>query len=230
MPEKAPPPWRADAAVGVDDDLAAGQAGVAHRAAGDEAAGRVDQHEAGILEPLVRAQRPLDDRAQHVLDDVVADPRLIVDVRMVLSRDQQPLDAQRHEPAAVLAVAHGHLGLAVRPQVVDHLGLAHRRQPLGDPMREVDRQRHQRLGVSSQTRSRTSCPGRRLPGRRRRTPTPRAAPRRRSRRRGGCPATARRAPPPRRRWRRRSPDPSSCSRCRRPPRGRSAGCRRRHPW
>ncbi len=32
----------AHAAVGVDDDLAAGEAGVAHRAADDEAAGRVD--------------------------------------------------------------------------------------------------------------------------------------------------------------------------------------------
>ena len=31
------------AAVGVDDDLAAGQAGVADRAADDEAAGRVDE-------------------------------------------------------------------------------------------------------------------------------------------------------------------------------------------
>jgi hypothetical protein len=34
---------RAGAAVGVDDDLAAGQAAVALRAADDEAAGRVDQ-------------------------------------------------------------------------------------------------------------------------------------------------------------------------------------------
>src|SRR5690606_8661974 len=32
------------AAVGVDDDLAAGQAAVAHRAADDEAAGRIDVH------------------------------------------------------------------------------------------------------------------------------------------------------------------------------------------
>ena len=32
-------------AVAVDDDLAAGQAGVAHRAARDEAAGRVDVHD-----------------------------------------------------------------------------------------------------------------------------------------------------------------------------------------
>jgi hypothetical protein len=91
----------------------------------------------GILESLVRAQRPLNDRAQHVLDDVLADPRLIVHVRVVLGRDQQALDGQRHEPAALLAVADGHLGLAVRPQVVDNSGLAHRRQPLGDAMRQV---------------------------------------------------------------------------------------------
>ena len=33
------------AAVGVDDDLAPGQPGVAHRSAGDEPAGRVDVHD-----------------------------------------------------------------------------------------------------------------------------------------------------------------------------------------
>jgi hypothetical protein len=54
---------RAGAAVGVDDDLAAGQAAVALRAADDEAAGRVDQV-AGFLQPLL---------GQHRLDDLLDD-------------------------------------------------------------------------------------------------------------------------------------------------------------
>ena len=40
------------AAVGVDDDLAPGQAAVAHRTADHEAARRVDEHEVAIAEPL----------------------------------------------------------------------------------------------------------------------------------------------------------------------------------
>jgi hypothetical protein len=42
LPENAPPPCGAGAAIGVDDDLAAGQAGVAIGTADDELAGRVD--------------------------------------------------------------------------------------------------------------------------------------------------------------------------------------------
>ena len=58
---------RAGAAVGVDDDLAAGQAAVALRAADDEAAGRVDQV-LGLLQPLLRQHR-LDDLLDHRLDE-----------------------------------------------------------------------------------------------------------------------------------------------------------------
>jgi hypothetical protein len=49
LPENAPPPG--DAAVGVDDDLAAGQARVAIGATDFEAAGRVD-----VVDGLVREQ------------------------------------------------------------------------------------------------------------------------------------------------------------------------------
>ena len=130
------------AAVGVDDDLAAGQAGVAHRAAGHEPPGRVDQHEARLGQPLVRAQVRRDHRHQHVLDHVGADLLLVVHVGMVLGRDQHPLHRHRHQPAVPLAVAHRHLGLAVRPQVGHRLRLARGRQPGGDALRELDRQRH----------------------------------------------------------------------------------------
>ena len=62
------------AAVGVDDDLAPGQPGVAHRAADDEAPGRVDQQaraqRAGVVE--LGGQDGDDD----VLPEVVADDGL----------------------------------------------------------------------------------------------------------------------------------------------------------
>jgi len=52
------------AAVGVDDDLAAGQTAVAHRAADDEAAGRVDEVTRVLGQPL---------GGQHRLDDFLHD-------------------------------------------------------------------------------------------------------------------------------------------------------------
>ena len=57
------------AAVRVDDDLAAGQAGVAHRPADDEAARRVDVDLRVDCPQLSR-----DDRLDDHLDDVVAQP------------------------------------------------------------------------------------------------------------------------------------------------------------
>ena len=47
-----------------------------------------------------------------------------------------------------VAVAHRDLRLAVRPQVVEHAGLADLREALGELVRERDRQRHQLVGVS----------------------------------------------------------------------------------
>src|SRR3546814_15889222 len=45
------------AAVGVDDDLAPGQAAVAHRAADHELAGRVDVELGALVQPLGRQHR-----------------------------------------------------------------------------------------------------------------------------------------------------------------------------
>jgi hypothetical protein len=58
----------ADAAVGVDDDLAPGQAAIALRSADSEAAGRIDVEDRPLVDQLLR-DLGLDDR----LDDVVAD-------------------------------------------------------------------------------------------------------------------------------------------------------------
>ena len=65
------------AAVGVDDDLAAGEAGVAHRAADLEPAGRVDQQPVAVgVEADGVASSGLDD----VLADVRGQQRVEVDV------------------------------------------------------------------------------------------------------------------------------------------------------
>ena len=69
------------AAVGVDDDLAAREAGVALRPADDEAAGRVDE-ELGVLVE----QRRRDHRLDDLLEDVLADRLGLDQVRSAASR------------------------------------------------------------------------------------------------------------------------------------------------
>ena len=121
------------AAVAVDDDLAAGQAGVAHRPAGDEAAGRVDVHDRVGLAQLGR-----DGRQDHRLDDLGAQP-LGADVGVVLRRDDDRPDALRD----AVFVLDRHLGLAVGAQVRQLAGLADLGQPTRHAMGEGDRQRHE---------------------------------------------------------------------------------------
>ena len=66
----------------------------------------------------------------------------------MLRRDEHALDLDRPAVAVlVLLVADRHLRLAVRPQVRQHVRLAHCREPLREPVREHDRQRHQLLGL-----------------------------------------------------------------------------------
>ena len=127
------------AAVGVDDDLAAGEARVADGAADHEAAGRVDEEVLAQLPGVVELLRQ--DRLDDVLPEVVRDQRL--GALLVLRGDQQLLDLDR--PA--VAVAHGHLRLAVGTQVRDHLGLADVGQAVGELVGERDRERHQLVGL-----------------------------------------------------------------------------------
>src|SRR5262249_44292612 len=79
----------ADAAVGVDDDLATGETSVGHRAALHERAGRVDVIRDPALYVLLRQHR-LDD----VPDDVAADAGA-PDVGGVLARDHDRVDLDR---------------------------------------------------------------------------------------------------------------------------------------
>ena len=123
------------AAVGVDDDLAAGQARVADGAADHEAPGRVHEEVLAQLLRVVEVARQ--DRLDDVLPEIVRDQRL--GALLVLRGDQQLLDLDR----AAVAVADRHLRLAVRAQVGHDLGVADRGQAVGQLVRERDRERHQ---------------------------------------------------------------------------------------
>ena len=128
-------PVRRRAAVRVDDDLAAREAGVAVRPADLEAAGRVDQ-ETRVREHLARQHR-LDDLLDHRLGELGLP---LVHARVVLRRQHDRVDRDR----VPVVVADGDLGLRVgseerQPAVAAHLAL-----PLDQPVRVVDRERHQR--------------------------------------------------------------------------------------
>src|SRR5579864_839776 len=135
---------RRRAAVRVDDDLAPREAGVAHRAADDELAGRVAVHEILLLEPALVVQLLREDRLDHMRDQVGLQQRLDVEAVAMLRRDEHALDLDG-APASVLVllVAHRHLRLPVGAQIRKDLRLAHLAQPLREPVREHDRQRHE---------------------------------------------------------------------------------------
>src|SRR5205823_14114572 len=80
--------------VRIDDDLPAGEAGVAHRAADFEAPGRVDQ------KPVVVGVQPEPFQlgADDVLADVGREQRLERDVRSVLAGYDDGIQSQRCEP------------------------------------------------------------------------------------------------------------------------------------
>ena len=126
------------AAVGVDDDLAAGETAVGVRAAELELAGRVHEHLEVVVGELL-GQR----RRDHVLDQRGAQLAVDADARVVLGRDEHGLEPLRH---AVLVVDR-HLRLAVGTQEVDDALLADLGEPRGQAVREPDRHRHEIVGL-----------------------------------------------------------------------------------
>ena len=131
---------RGAAAVGVDDDLAAGQAAVALRAADDEAAGRVNIN-LGVLVHQLRGNGRLDDKLDHVLADLLK-RRL----RRVLGGEDDRVDA---DGLAALVVLDRHLRLAVGTEIVDKALLAHVGQLLCHLMGKGDRERHELRGLGA---------------------------------------------------------------------------------
>src|SRR5581483_5602928 len=135
---------RRGAAVRVDDDLAPGDAGVAHRPADDELAGRVAVHEVLVLQATLVVEVVREDRMDDVLDQVRLEQRLHVEPVAVLRGDEHALDLDRPRAAAlVLLVAQRDLRLPVRAQAREDLRLAHLAKPLREPVRKHDRHRHE---------------------------------------------------------------------------------------
>ena len=107
------------AAVGVDDDLAAGEPAVGVRTAELEDAGRVDEDLEVVVGELRRQRRPDD-----VLDERGPDLTVDADAGIVLRGDDHV-----HQPLRdAVFVLDAHLGLAVGPQEVDE-------HPGGGPLR-----------------------------------------------------------------------------------------------
>ena len=127
----------AGATIGVDDDLATGQAAVTLRAADDEASGRVDQV-LGVLEPFLGQDR-LDDFLDHGLDEGGLHLVAVAHLRAVLARQHDGVDRMR----LAIQIAHRHLAFRVRAQerqaaVLAQLGLA-----FDQTVRVINRRRHQ---------------------------------------------------------------------------------------
>jgi len=80
------------AAIGIHDDLAAGQSGIAHRPAGHELPGRVAVDEVLLAEALRVVEILRQDRLDHMLDQVGLEERLDVEAVAVLRRDEHALD------------------------------------------------------------------------------------------------------------------------------------------
>ena len=131
---------RGAAAVGVDDDLAPGQPGVALRAADDEAAGGVDVDLCLVVQKLGG-----DDVADDIADHVAAD-HVRRGLGRVLGREDDRVHAHR---AALLVVFDGDLGLAVGAQIVEKTALAHLGEPARHLVRQRDRQRHELLRLAA---------------------------------------------------------------------------------
>ena len=123
-------------AVGVDDDLAPREAGVAHRPADDEATGRVDEMARAVVEQSVAGI------AASTTCSRTAAARSVSSTSgscWVLTRTG--VDAPG---LSVVVVLHRDLALAVGPQERQRPGLApHLGQATGHAVREEDRHRHQ---------------------------------------------------------------------------------------
>ncbi len=127
------------AAVGVDDDLAARETGVADRPADHEAARRVDEEVILRVELALVVELRREDGMHDVLPEVGTDQGVGVHPVLVLSRDQDLLDLDR--PPAL--VADRDLRLAVGAKVRHDIAASDLGEPVGELVRERDRQWHQ---------------------------------------------------------------------------------------
>ena len=107
----------AHAAVGVDDDLAPGQAGVAHGTTHHEAPRWVHVN----LGALPSDARSLHDGRDHMLKHISLDDRHVIDLGSMLGGDDDGLDGD----GAIILVAHRDLRLAIGAEVGHRAVVAH---------------------------------------------------------------------------------------------------------
>ena len=129
---------RGGPAVGVDDDLAAGQPGVAVRPADDELAGGIDVELVVRAHPAV-GQHPLDMLAHQVAQ------RVGVHVGLVLGGHHHRAGADR--PA--VHIAQGHLALGIGLQQVGRAVAPGGGQRLQNLVGVIERGGHQRVGLAA---------------------------------------------------------------------------------
>ena len=122
--------------VGVDDDLAPGQACVAHGSANHKAARRID-----VILRLGIQHRGGNNRFNDVLGDGVAKVR-VRHFLAVLRGDNHAIDARR----AAVAVLDSDLRLSIRPEKINFVGFANIGEALREAVGELDRHGHQFFG------------------------------------------------------------------------------------
>ena len=127
-------------AVGVDDDLATSQSAVAVRPADLELASRVHEDLHAVMPPL--AQDRLDDRFSHGLLEFGL-LLLAVPLRAMLRREHNRVDLGCVEAV----VFDGDLALRVRTDAGDDPLAADLSLALDEAVRQVDRQRHETVGL-----------------------------------------------------------------------------------
>jgi len=126
------------AAVGIHDDLPAGEAAVGLGAADDEAAGGV-HIELGILVQQLRGHGGLDDQLDHIPADLVQGS-----LGGMLGGDHHGVHPNG---SAVFVILHGDLGFAVGAQIVHQALLADLGQAHGHLLGQGNGQGHQLRGL-----------------------------------------------------------------------------------
>ncbi len=121
------------AAVGIHDDFSAGEPGIAHRPANDEAAGGIDVELSARIE-----QRRRYDVLNHFFEDAVVDFAIGYGVA-VLRGDHHAIDAR----GLTIDIFDRHLRFAVGAQEWEMSRLANIGQAPHQLMREHNGQRHQ---------------------------------------------------------------------------------------
>ena len=125
-------------AVGIHDDLSAGEAAVAYGAADDETAGGIDI-ELGVGIQKIGRQSGTDDLFDHSLTEI-----LDIDLSGMLGGDDHIVNALH---AAVRGILYGNLALAIRAQPVEVAVLALGSELLGELMGIGDGGGHELFGL-----------------------------------------------------------------------------------